>query len=99
MSAKRDNRRPDDVAQYIKEASGEAAPREETEPPANTGAIAEALGVDRERLLRWVRNHPEPTAAVVLGWAGADPALADDVEAWLDEYGRTAADRWEVSGE
>ena len=98
MSAKIDNRRPEEVAQYLSEAAGEPVDDEPREP-TNTGALAEALGVDRERLLRWVRNHPEPTAAVVLGWAGADPALADDVEAWLDEYGRTAADRWGVSGE
>jgi len=99
MSSRLDKRRPEHVAQYLSEAAGEAPAVEETREPTNTGAIAEALGVDRERLLRWVRNHPEPTAAVVLGWAGADPALADDVEAWLDEYGRTAADRWEVSDE
>ena len=97
MSAKIDNRRPEHVAQYIKEAAGEAASADETREPTSTGPIADELGVDRDQLLRYVRNHPNPTAGYLLGWAGADPDLADDVEAWLDAYGRTAADRWEVS--
>jgi hypothetical protein len=98
MSTTRDNRRPDHVAQYLTEATGEAAPREETEPPTNTGAVAEALGVDRDQLLRYVRDHPNPTAAYILGWAGAEPDLREDVAEWLEEYG-TAADRWEVTAE
>lgn len=99
MSVQKDDRRPERIARYLSEADGEALGVEETREPTNTGAIAEALGVDREHLLRWVRTHPAPTAAIILGWAGADPGLLDDVEAWLDEHGRTAADRWEVSGE
>ena len=97
MSADIDKRRPDHVGQYINQASGET-PNAEPEPPAGTDRIAESLGVDRDRLLRYVRNHPNPTAGYLLGWAGADPALDDDVEAWLEEYG-SAADRWEVSAE
>ena len=99
MSTNIDKRRPEHVAQYLNEAAGEPVDAEETREPTNTGAIAEALGVDRDQLLRYARDHPNPTAAYILGWAGADPALADDVEAWLDAYGRTAADRWEVSGD
>jgi len=94
MSAKIDNRRPDRVAKRISEYDREAVPAADTEPPATTGALAEELGVDRDQLLRYARHHPNPTSAALLGWAGADPALADDVDAWLDEYGRTAADRW-----
>jgi hypothetical protein len=91
-----DNRHPEHVTRYV--ATADRAVERQREP-ANTDAVAEKLGVRPDRLRRWVRMHPEPTAAVVLGWAGADPALADEVEAWLDEHGRTAADRWEVSGE
>lgn len=97
MSTNIDKRRPEHVAQYIKEAAGEPVGDEEPREPTNTGAIAEALGVDREQLLRYARDHPNPTAAYILGWAGADPALGEEVDAWLDAYGRTAADRWEVS--
>jgi hypothetical protein len=99
MSTKRDNRRPDHVAQILTESAGSSTPAEETRAPANTGAVAEALGVGRDELLRYVREHPNPTAGYILGWAGADPDHADDVEAWLDAHGRTAADRWEVSAE
>jgi transcriptional regulator with XRE-family HTH domain len=98
MSIQKDDRRPEHVAQYISEASGEAAPAVETEPPANTKTLAEALGVDRDRLLRFVRDHPNPTAGYVLGWAGAEPDLREDVAEWLEAYG-SAADRWEVSAE
>jgi hypothetical protein len=61
---------------------------EPTDPPT-VHAIAARLDVDAELLDRFVDEHPNPTAPVVLGWAHADPAHRDAVEAFLDDHGRT----------
>lgn len=67
--------------------------RKTTDSP-DTYALASELGVDATLLDRFVDEHPNPTAPIVLAWAfdrGELPrspeALRDDVEAWLD--GRT----------
>lgn len=64
----------------------------------DTYALASELGVDATLLDRFVDEHPNPTAPIVLGWAfdhGELPrppeALRDDVEAWLDGRGRPPA--------
>ena len=55
----------------------------------DTHQLAAELGVDATLLREFVRHHPRPTAAIVLGWVhrqggDAEPDRhADDVEAWL----------------
>ena len=74
---------------------------ERTTPNApDTYEIAAQLGVDAALLREFVRHHPNPTAAIVLGWANrytdADPAVyAEEVERWLvaqDVRNRTDTD-------
>jgi hypothetical protein len=64
--------------------------------PTNTPsyhAIAARLEVDAETLRRFVIDHPNPSVAVVLGWAQADPAHAPVVEEWLSAREEQAAAR------
>ena len=62
---------------------------ERTTPNApDTYELAAQLGVDAALLREFVRHHPAPTAAIVLGWANrytdVDPAVyAESVERWL----------------
>ena len=74
--------------------------RKTTDAP-DTYAIAAELGVDATLLDRFVDEHPNPTAPIVLGWAfdraelpRPPEALRDDVEAWLDGRGRPPATRF-----
>ena len=67
----------------------------------DTYALASELGVDAMLLDRFVDEHPNPTAPIVLGWAfdraelpRPPEALRDDVEAWLDGRGRAPATRF-----
>lgn len=64
--------------------------RPRTDAP-NTHQLAAELGVDAELLDRFVADHPNPTAPIVLGWAhrtgrlqAAPEHLRDDVAAWID---------------
>ena len=66
----------------------------------DTYEIAAELGVDAALLREFVRHHPAPTAAIVLGWVNrhtdADPAVyAEEVDRWLvaqDVRNRTDTD-------
>jgi hypothetical protein len=56
----------------------------------NTHQLAAELGVDGQLLARFVRDHPNPTAPIVIGWAHGrgelrihPEKLRPDVEAWL----------------
>jgi hypothetical protein len=58
----------------------------------NTHQLAAELGVDGQLLARFVRDHPDPTAPIVIGWAHSrgelrihPEKLRPDVEAWLDD--------------
>jgi len=62
-----------------------------TETAPRTDNLADDLGVDGELLLQFVRNHPNPTPAIVIGWARSrgelrarPEQLRPDVEAWID---------------
>ena len=64
---------------------------ETTTTAPNTHQLAAELGVDGELLLQFVRNHPNPTPAIVIGWARSrgelrthPEQLRPDVEAWID---------------
>lgn len=57
----------------------------------DTHQLAAELGVDGQLLDRFVRDHPSPTAPIVIGWAVNHgelrihpEQLRDDVDAWLD---------------
>jgi hypothetical protein len=57
----------------------------------NTHQLAAELGVDARLLDRFVSDHPNPTAPIVIGWAHArgelrchPEQLTEDVEAWID---------------
>jgi hypothetical protein len=50
--------------------------------------VAEALDADGEQLRRFVENHPDPTAANVLGAFEGDPDDEELVASWLE--GRTS---------
>lgn len=64
----------------------------DTDDAPTLRAIAERLDADGERIRRFVTDHPDPSAAHVLGAFGGDPDAKDLVAAWLD--GReTAAER------
>jgi len=63
---------------------------ERTTPNApDTYELAAQLGVDAALLREFVRHHPAPTAAIVLGWVhreggDADPSVyAEEVDRWL----------------
>ena len=64
-----------------------------TRPDApNTHQLAAELGVAGQLLDRFVRDHPNPTAPIVIGWAVNHgelrihpEKLRPDVEAWLDD--------------
>ena len=65
--------------------------RTETRDKPDTHALAAELGVDARLLEAFVREHPNPTAPIVLGWAvtrgelRAHPEqLRDEVSAWID---------------
>jgi hypothetical protein len=72
--------------------------RTDDEPNApNTHQLAAELGVDATLLNRFVGDHPNPTAPIVIGWAHGrgelrchPEQLRGDVEAWLDTVGRHA---------
>lgn len=49
----------------------------------STDDVAETIGADPERLETFVENHPEPTAAIVLGAFGANPEHTQLVAEWL----------------
>lgn len=58
----------------------------------NTHQLAAEMGVDGQLLARFVRDHPNPTAPIVIGWAHSrgelrihPEELRPDVEAWLDD--------------
>ena len=62
----------------------------ETTP--DTREVADALGVDDTLLDAFVSSHPDPTPAIVLGWARTrgelrshPEQLRPDVATWLDE--------------
>jgi len=55
--------------------------------------IAARLEVDAAILDRFVTDHPNPTAPIVLGWAEADPAHREAVERWLAAREDRATDR------
>jgi hypothetical protein len=48
-----------------------------------TAELADALDVSPERLEVFVDRREDPDAVAVLGTFVADPALEDDVAAWL----------------
>jgi len=48
-----------------------------------THQLAAELGVDGELLLQFVRNHPNPTPAIVIGWARSRGELRTH-PAWID---------------
>jgi len=57
----------------------------------DTHQLAAELNVDAALLREFVDHHPNPTAAIVLGWVNregdADPSKhTEDVENWLDAY-------------
>ena len=65
--------------------------RPQTDAP-NTHQLAAELGVDGQLLDRFVSDHPNPTAPIVIGWAVNHgelrihpEQLRPDVEAWLDD--------------
>lgn len=60
-----------------------------------TGALADSLGVRTDLLLRFVNTHPDPTAAVVLGWAyetgdleATPDELQQETRQWLEAHDR-----------
>ena len=68
----------------------ETKPTDEPSAP-DTHQLAAELGVDGQLLDRFVSDHPNPTAPIVLGWAVTHgelrihpEQLRPDVEAWLD---------------
>jgi hypothetical protein len=48
--------------------------------------VAGGLDTTADRLRHFVRAHPDPTPAAVLGAFGGAPELEDTVAEWLDEY-------------
>jgi transcriptional regulator with XRE-family HTH domain len=73
--------------------STDSQPKTEARPDAkNTHQLAAELGVDAQLLARFVREHPNPTAPIVIGWAHGrgelrchPEQLRPDVEDWLDD--------------
>ena len=68
----------------------ETKPTDEPSAP-DTHQLAAELGVDGQLLDRFVSDHPNPTAPIVLGWAVNHgelrihpEQLRPDVEAWID---------------
>lgn len=60
-----------------------------------TGALADSLGVRTDLLLRFVNTHPDPTAAVILGWAfetgdleATPDELQQETRQWLEAHDR-----------
>lgn len=68
---------------------------DEVEDAPGPGKVADRLGVDRRRLLQFVKFHPGPTASNVLGWARAGPEHETVVAAWL---GSRRTERPDFSG-
>jgi hypothetical protein len=66
----------EDSAASDREVEAEAATDGGTSVP-DTHHIAERLGVRTDLLLHFVQNHPDPTAAIVLGWATDTGGLED----------------------
>ena len=70
----------------------------------DTHRLAAELGVDAALLARFVSDHPNPTAPIVLGWSVNHgelrihpEQLRPDVEAWLaDRTGRAAPEPLDV---
>ena len=58
----------------------------------STRQLAEALGVDGDRLLYFVENHPNPTVEIVTEWAAreGDPYSAEVREGVSDYIAENA---------
>jgi hypothetical protein len=56
----------------------------DTDDAPTLRAVADRLDADGERLRLFVEDHPDPSAAHVLGAFGGDPDAEELVAAWLD---------------